>query len=275
METKALTYLLKQVDVVTIKGSRHVDVDGIIFDSRKAQKGMLFIAVRGTQVDGHKFIDEVIAKGVTAIVCEELPAEILKTVTYVQVKHSEEAVGLIAAAYYDHPSHDLKLVGITGTNGKTTTATLLYDAARQLGYKAGLFSTVVNYINGAKIDATHTTPDAVELNALLRQMVDEGCSYCFMEVSSHSIVQQRIAGLKFAGAIFSNITHDHLDYHKTFEEYIRAKKLFFDNLSFDAFALTNIDDRNGKVMVQNTKASIHTYSLKSSSEFKCRIVEHA
>lgn len=274
METKALTYLLKQVDVVTVKGSRHVDVNGIIFDSRKAADGLLFIAVRGSQADGHSYIEEVIGKGVRVVVCEELPAEQHKAVTYVKVKHSEEALGLIAAAFYDFPSRELKLVGVTGTNGKTTTATLLYDAARQLGYKAGLFSTVVNYINGSKLDATHTTPDAVKLNELLRQMVNEGCSFCFMEVSSHAIVQQRIAGLKFAGAIFSNITHDHLDYHKTFEEYIKAKKLFFDNLPSDAFALTNIDDRNGKVMVQNTKASIHTYSLKAGSEFKCRIVEH-
>ena len=274
METMLLSYLLKQVDVATVKGSRHVDIKGIIFDSRKAEEGMLFVAVRGTQLDGHAYIDEVVGKGVKAIVCEELPSEIQKGITYIKVRHSEEALGLIAAAFYNFPSHDLQLVGVTGTNGKTTTATLLYDAARQLGYKAGLFSTVVNYIDGTVVDATHTTPDAVKINELLRQMVDSGCSFCFMEVSSHAIIQQRIAGLKFAGAIFSNITHDHLDYHKTFEEYIKAKKRFFDNLPSDAFALTNIDDRNGKVMVQNTKASIHTYSLRSGSEYKCRIVEH-
>lgn len=269
-----LNDILKQVAVVEVKGPTTIAVEGIIFDSRKAADGLLFVAVKGTQADGHAYIADVVKKGVKAIVCETLPAEIASGVTYIKVADTTDALGLMADAFYGHPSGELKLVGITGTNGKTTTATLLFNAVRTLGFKAGLLSTVANYIEDRKLDTTHTTPDAVELNKLLREMVDEGCSYCFMEVSSHAIVQRRIAGLKFAGAIFSNITHDHLDYHKTFDEYIKAKKLFFDNLDSSAFALTNTDDRNGRVMVQNTKAAVHTYSLKTASDFKCKIIEN-
>lgn len=266
--------ILKHVAVVEAKGSTSIAVEGIIFDSRKAADGLLFVAVKGTQADGHAYIADVVKKGVKAVVCETLPTQLESGITYIKVEDTTDALGLMADAFYGSPSQELKLVGITGTNGKTTTATLLFNAVRTMGFKAGLLSTVANYIEDRKLDATHTTPDAVELNRLLREMVDEGCSYCFMEVSSHAIVQRRIAGLKFAGAIFSNITHDHLDYHKTFDEYIKAKKLFFDNLESSAFALTNTDDRNGRVMVQNTKAAVHTYSLRTASDFKCKIVEN-
>jgi len=265
--------ILKQVAVVEVKGPTSMAVDGIIFDSRQAAEGLLFVAIKGTQADGHAYIADVVKKGVKAVVCETLPSQMESGVTYIKVENTTEALGLLADAFYGFPSRELKLVGITGTNGKTTTATLLFNAVRSLGFKAGLLSTVANYIEDRILDATHTTPDAVELNRLLREMVDEGCTYCFMEVSSHAIVQRRIAGLKFAGAIFSNITHDHLDYHKTFGEYIKAKKMFFDELESTAFALTNNDDRNGRVMVQNTKASVYTYSLKSASDFKCKVME--
>ncbi len=273
MATK-LNDILKQVAVLEVKGQTSITIEGIIFDSRKAAEGMLFVAVKGTQADGHAYIADVVKRGVKAVVCETLPEQLESEVTYIKVADTTEALGRLADAFYEFPSKELKLVGITGTNGKTTTATLLFNAVRSMGYKAGLLSTVANYIEDRVLDATHTTPDAVELNKLLREMVDEGCSYCFMEVSSHAIVQRRIAGLKFAGAVFSNITHDHLDYHKTFDEYIKAKKLFFDDLDASAFALTNTDDRNGKVMVQNTKASVHSYSLKSASDFKCKIIEN-
>jgi len=254
-------------------GNINVDIEGLTFDSRKVKPGCCFVAVRGTQSDGHSYIPQAIESGATAIVCETLPAECPSNVTFIQVDDSSVALGYMASAYHGHPSQKLKLVGITGTNGKTTTVTLLYRLVRRMGHKAGLLSTVVNYIDNVEVPSTHTTPDPIQLNALLKQMVDAGCNYCFMEVSSHSVVQNRIAGLTFAGGIFSNITHDHLDYHKTFAEYLKAKKRFFDDLPADAFALTNADDRNGMVMVQNTKAKVYTYSLRSMADFRCKVIE--
>ena len=227
----------------------------------------------GTLRDGHDFIPAAVGAGAAAIVCERIPEMPAPGVAYVRVPDAAGAMADMAAAFYDHPSRELRLVGITGTNGKTTTATLLYDLVRALGYRAGLISTVVYRIDGREVEATHTTPDAIRLNALMRGMVDAGCDYCFMECSSHAIVQERTRGLDFAGGIFSNITHDHLDYHKTFAEYIRAKKRFFDALPAGAFALTNADDRNGSVMVQNTAARVHTYSLRAMADFRCKIVE--
>jgi UDP-N-acetylmuramoyl-L-alanyl-D-glutamate--2,6-diaminopimelate ligase len=235
--------------------------------------GDCFFAVPGTQSDGHDYIPIAVEKGAAAIVCERMPADAAEGVAYVLVGDSAGAMADMAAAFYDYPSRELKLVGITGTNGKTTTATLLYDLVRAMGYKAGLISTVVYKIDGREVEATHTTPDSIRLNAMMREMADAGCAYCFMECSSHAIVQQRTRGLHFAGGIFSNITHDHLDYHKTFAEYIRAKKLFFDNLPKEAFALINIDDRNGRVMVQNTRATVKTLSLQSMADFRCKILE--
>lgn len=255
-------------------GAGDVAVNLLTFDSRKVCSGACFFAVRGTQVDGHQFIDTAIANGAVAVVCEELPKNKPDNVAFVKVDDTSYALGLMASEYYDNPSKRLRLVGITGTNGKTTTATLLYRIAKMLGYKAGLLSTVVNYVNDVEFQASHTTPDQIELNSLLSQMCDAGCEFCFMEVSSHSIVQNRIAGLQFAGATFSNITHDHLDYHKTFAEYIKAKKGLFDSLPSDAFALTNIDDKNGMVMVQNCSAKISTYSLRSMADFRTKIIEN-
>jgi UDP-N-acetylmuramoyl-L-alanyl-D-glutamate--2,6-diaminopimelate ligase len=234
----------------------------------------LFVAVRGTRSDGHQFINEVISKGAIAIVCEELPADLKSGITYVRVRDTSIALAFICANFYDHPSTRLKLIGVTGTNGKTTTVTLLYDLFRKLGYKVGLLSTVRNLINDEEQVATHTTPDPLKLNALLDQMVQSGCTYCFMEVSSHAVVQHRIAGLQFAGGLFTNITRDHLDYHKTFDEYIRAKKGFFDALGADSFAIVNADDRNHAIMVQNTKAAVKTFSMKSVSDYKVRIIEN-
>jgi UDP-N-acetylmuramoyl-L-alanyl-D-glutamate--2,6-diaminopimelate ligase len=251
-----------------------VAISSAAFDSRKVKKDSLFIATRGTTVDGHSYIDKAIESGAVAIVCEELPQNQKAGITYVKVLNSSEALGFIACNFFDNPSEKLKLIGVTGTNGKTTTVTLLFNLFRGLGYQVGLLSTVENKINGNVIPSTHTTPDALALNELLAKMAEEGCQYAFMEVSSHAVVQHRITGLKFAGAAFSNITHDHLDYHKTFDEYIRAKKLFFDQLPDDAFALTNKDDRNGMVMLQNTKAKKYTYGLKSVADFKCRVVEN-
>ena len=257
-----------------IIGSTNVAISSVTFDSRKVKKDSLFIATRGTASDGHHYIELAIENGAVAIVCEDLPEELKENVTYVKVLDSSASLGYIACNYYDNPSEKLKLVGITGTNGKTTTVTLLFNLFRGLGYNVGLLSTVENKINNTVIPSTHTTPDALALNELLSKMVEAGCQYAFMEVSSHAIVQHRITGVKFTGAAFSNITHDHLDYHKTFEEYIRAKKLFFDNLQDDAFALTNKDDRNGMVMLQNTKAKKYSYGLKSVADFKCRVVEN-
>ncbi|MEO8086888.1 MAG: UDP-N-acetylmuramoyl-L-alanyl-D-glutamate--2,6-diaminopimelate ligase [Bacteroidota bacterium] len=271
---KLLKELLYKSGLKEVHGSTETRITGVCFDSRKANDGAVFVATRGTQSDGHRFINDVIAKGCKAIVCEEIPAVVKSDVTYVVVNDSATALSIIASNFYDNPSEKLKLVGVTGTNGKTTTTTLLYQLFRKFGYSVGLLSTVKNKINDQTISATHTTPDAVQLNALLEQMVNEGCKYCFMEVSSHAVAQKRIAGLKFAGGVFTNLTHDHLDYHKTFDEYLKAKKTFFDGLSSEAFALTNNDDKNGLVMLQNTHASKYTYSLKSMSDYKCRLIEN-
>lgn len=270
---KRLSEILRQTPVREVLGDGERPVGGLTYDSRAVKPGDCFFAVRGTQADGHAFIPAALAAGAAAVVCEQLPADPAPGVTYVAVPDSAGAMADLAAAFYDYPSRELKLVGITGTNGKTTTATLLYDLVRALGYKAGLISTVVYRIEGREVEATHTTPDSIRLNALMREMADAGCEFCFMECSSHAIVQERTRGLSFAGGIFSNITHDHLDYHKTFAEYIRAKKRFFDMLPAGSFALTNLDDRNGRVMVQNTAAAVHTYSLRGMADFRCRIVE--
>ncbi len=250
-----------------------MQLHAIQFDSRKVEQGDLFVAQNGVHVDGHKFIDDTIAKGATAIVCQQLPQELLPDVIYLRTDNSDIALGMAASNYYGNPSTKLKLVGITGTNGKTTTVTLLHRMFRLSGAHVGLLSTIVNKIDEDELPATHTTPDALELNKLLAQMVERGCQYCFMEVSSHAVVQNRIAGLSFAGGIFSNITQDHLDFHKTMAQYIAAKKGFFDNLTKEAFALTNKDDKNGLVMVQNTKALVRTYSLQGMADIRCKIIE--
>lgn len=249
------------------------EVKDICFDSRKVSSGSCFVAQVGTKVDGHKYIDATIEAGALAVVCQQMPANPKEGVAYVVVENSDWALGVMADNFYGHPSRQLKLVGITGTNGKTTTVTLLHRLFRQHGCHVGLLSTIVNKIDEDEIPATHTTPDAVSLNALLRRMVDAGCQYAFMEVSSHSVVQHRIVGLTFAGGIFSNITHDHLDFHLTMANYIAAKKMFFDNMPKDAFALTNVDDRNGMVMVQNCPGRVHTYSLNKMADFRCKVVE--
>ncbi len=274
MKLKLLSDILYKTRLEEIIGSTNVAISSVTFDSRKVKKDSLFIATRGTASDGHHYIELAIEAGAVAIVCEDLPETLNENVTYVKVLDSSASLGYIACNFYDNPSEKLKLVGITGTNGKTTTVTLLFNLFRGLGYNVGLLSTVENKINTTVIPSTHTTPDALALNELLAKMVEAGCQYAFMEVSSHAIVQHRITGLKFTGAAFSNITHDHLDYHKTFEEYIKAKKMFFDNLQDDAFALTNKDDRNGLVMLQNTKAKKYSYGLKSIADFKCRVVEN-
>jgi UDP-N-acetylmuramoyl-L-alanyl-D-glutamate--2,6-diaminopimelate ligase len=274
VKLKLLSDILYKTRLEEIIGSTNVAISSVTFDSRKVKKDSLFIATRGTASDGHHYIELAIESGAVAIVCEDLPETLKENVTYVKVLDSSASLGYIACNFYDNPSEKLKLVGITGTNGKTTTVTLLFNLFRGLGYNVGLLSTVENKINTTVIPSTHTTPDALALNELLSKMVEAGCQYAFMEVSSHAIVQHRITGLKFTGAAFSNITHDHLDYHKTFEEYIRAKKLFFDNLQDDAFALTNKDDRNGMVMLQNTKAKKYSYGLKSIADFKSRVVEN-
>jgi len=271
---KLLSDILYKTRLEEIIGSTNVAISSVTFDSRKVKKDSLFIATRGTASDGHHYIELAIENGAVAVVCEDLPETLKENVTYVKVLDSSASLGYIACNFYDNPSEKLKLVGITGTNGKTTTVTLLFNLFRGLGYNVGLLSTVENKINTTVIPSTHTTPDALALNELLAKMVEAGCQYAFMEVSSHAIVQHRITGLKFTGAAFSNITHDHLDYHKTFEEYIKAKKMFFDNLQDDAFALTNKDDRNGSVMLQNTKAKKYSYGLKSIADFKCRVVEN-
>jgi UDP-N-acetylmuramoyl-L-alanyl-D-glutamate--2,6-diaminopimelate ligase len=271
---KPLKELLYKAGLTEVHGTTEMAIAEICFDSRKAVEGAVFVATRGTQSDGHRFIGDVTAKGCKAIVCEELPAQLAPDVTYAIVKDSAAALSAMASNFYDNPSARLKLVGITGTNGKTTTTTLLHQYFRKSGKGAGLLSTVKNKINDRMIPATHTTPDAVQLNALLAQMVEESCTHCFMEVSSHAVAQKRVAGLTFAGGVFTNLTHDHLDYHKTFEEYLKAKKTFFDALGADAFALTNTDDKNGLVMLQNTKAKKYTYSLRSMSDYKCRLIEN-
>ncbi len=270
---KTLAELLQNVNTRQIIGATDMNISGITYDSREVKAGSMFFAVKGTRVDGHSFINQVIEKGAIAIVCETIPENIIGTVTYIKVDDSSYSSGAIASNWFGNPSKKLKLVGITGTNGKTTTVTLLFNLFRELGYHTGLLSTILNRIDDEIIPSTHTTPDAIHINQLLSHMVENGCSYCFMEVSSHAIVQNRIAGLTFAGGIFSNITHDHLDFHKTFEEYLKAKKRFFDELPATAFALTNVDDRNGLVMLQNTKASKSTYSFQKMADFKGRIIE--
>ena len=268
-----LSELLKNVKPIAVHGDIDIDIKGVNIDSRKIENGHLFIAMKGTQVDGHKFIDKAIALGATAILLEDMPETLEDKVTYVQVKSTEEDAGKVATLFYGDPSKKLKLVGVTGTNGKTTIATLLYEMFREFGYKVGLLSTVSNYIDDKAIPADHTTPDPIELNRLLGDMVAEGCEYAFMECSSHAIHQRRISGLDFTGAIFTNLTRDHLDYHKTFENYRNAKKMFFDDLSKNAFAITNADDKNGMIMVQNTKATIKTYSIKRMADFRAKILE--
>ncbi|UAY53954.1 UDP-N-acetylmuramoyl-L-alanyl-D-glutamate--2,6-diaminopimelate ligase [Arachidicoccus terrestris] len=271
---KDLRDILHKVALVQVHGNTNLTVKDLQLDSRKVQAGSVFIAVPGVQVDGHTFIEKAIGLGAAAIICEKLPEKLHDAVTYVEVRNSHEATGVMAHNFYDEPSAKLQLVGVTGTNGKTTIATLLFNLFTELGYKAGLISTVQNKIGTEVIPATHTTPDAIQLNALLSEMVENGCSHAFMECSSHAIDQRRIAGLHFKGALFSNITHDHLDYHKTFDNYIKAKKAFFDGLSSDAFALSNIDDKHGTVMLQNTRAGKHYYGLKNMAEFKGKILEN-
>ena len=273
---KNLLTLLINLNPLQIIGSKNVMISNIQFDSRKVvEKNTLFVAQKGMQVDGHLFIDKAIAQGATAIVCEEIPQKTVENCTYIQVKNATAALGCLATAFYDFPSQKITLVGITGTNGKTTTATLLHRLFMNLGYPTGLISTIVNKINDKEISATHTTPDALSLNQLLNDMVNAGCAFCFMEVSSHAIVQQRIAEIHFAGGVFSNITHDHLDFHQTFANYIKAKQQFFEMLPKTAFALTNIDDKNGKVMVQSTNAKVFTYSLRTGADFKGKITDNS
>ena len=267
--------ILYKVAISSVKGNTYIDVTSLQIDSRKISKGCCFIAVKGIAADGHTFIEKVIENGAAVIVCEILPAVLKENITYIEVENSAAAAGLMSHNFYGEPSAKIKLVGVTGTNGKTTIATLLFKLFSGLNYKCGLISTVQNQIADTIIPATHTTPDAISLNALLKQMVDEGCEYVFMEVSSHAIHQHRIAGLQFAGALFSNITHDHLDYHKTFDEYIRVKKMWFDNLSSTAFAVSNADDKRGAVMLQNTLAKKYYYSLKTMADFKGKILDNS
>lgn len=268
-----LNSLVSKLNVLESKGDMERDISGVQIDSRQITDGNLFIAVRGTVADGHNYIDKALELGATAILCETIPEEVKEKVTYIRVENTEREVGQVATTFYGNPTSKMKLVGVTGTNGKTTIATVLYEMFRFMGHKVGLLSTVCNYIDGEAVPTEHTTPDPITLNALLARMVEAGCEYAFMEVSSHSIVQNRIGGLRFVGGLFTNITRDHLDYHKTFENYIKAKKLFFDNLPSDAFAIVNADDKNGMVMVQNTKASVKTYSVQSPADFKAKIIE--
>lgn len=265
--------IIQSIAVCETAGSMEKEITGIHMDSRCIEEGFLFVAVKGTQTDGHDYIDKAVEKGATAVVCETFPSHLIPEVTYIKTGNTEEGVGKLATAFYGNPTSKLDLIGVTGTNGKTTIATLLYNMFRSFGYKAGLISTVCNYIDGEAIPTEHTTPDPITLNSLLGRMADEGCKYVFMEVSSHSVTQKRIGGLTFAGGIFTNLTRDHLDYHKTFDNYLKAKKTFFDNLPKNAFALTNADDRNGIVMVQNTKANVSTYSLRTLCDFKGKVLE--
>ncbi len=270
---KALKDILHGIPVRNVVGNLNVGITNLCADSRNAVPGSMFVAVVGTQVDGHRYVDNAIALGASVVLCEQLPKGTKDDVTYIQVEDTAFALGVSASNFFGNPASKLKLVGVTGTNGKTTIATLLYKLFRQLGYEAGLVSTVQNQVGDRIVAATHTTPDPIALNRLLQEMVEGGCDYCFMEVSSHAIVQQRIAGLNFAGGIFSNITHDHLDFHKTFDAYIQAKKRFFDDLDRFAFALSNADDKNGAVMLQNTFAHKRTYGLKRMADFKAKVIE--
>ena len=268
-----LNELLKNITPIKIIGNDDVEITGVNIDSRRIKTGHLFVAMKGTQVDGHQFIGKAIELGAISVLCEDLPEVLQEGITYVQVESTEDAVGKVATLFYGDPSHKLKLVGVTGTNGKTTIATLLYNMFRKFGHEVGLLSTVCNYIDDVEVPADHTTPDPIELNELLAKMVEAGCEYAFMECSSHAIHQKRIGGLKFAGGLFTNLTRDHLDYHKTFENYRNAKKAFFDGLPKDAFAITNADDKNGMIMVQNTKATVKTYSIRTLADFRARILE--
>lgn len=268
-----LAELLKNVHTLEVKGTTDVNITGVNIDSRKIRAGHLFVAVKGTQVDGHQFIDKAIESGAVAILLQDMPETLKEGITYVKVASTEEVVGEVATCFYGEPSKKLKLVGVTGTNGKTTIATLLYNMFRKFGYKVGLLSTVCNYIDDKASPTDHTTPDPIELNELLSEMVEAGCEYAFMECSSHAIHQHRIGGLKFEGGIFTNLTRDHLDYHKTFENYRNAKKMFFDSLPKTAFAITNADDKNGMIMVQNCKANIKTYSVQRMADFRAKIIE--
>ena len=273
MKEKSLQQLIKSIDVMHIEGTVEKNINNVTCDSREVKPGCLFVAVRGVTVDAHQFLPQVAEAGAVAVVCEELPEALHDGVTYVQVANSTIALAYLASAWYDNPSSQLKLVGVTGTNGKTTTATLLYELANLMGYKAGLLSTVRNIIDKKVEPAKQTTPDHLTLNRLLHDMVEAGCDYAFMEVSSHACVQHRVDGLKFAGGIFTNLTRDHLDYHGTVDNYINAKKMFFDSLGSDAFAVVNVDDKVGNVMVQNTKAKKYSYSLRTLADFKCRVIE--
>ena len=268
-----LNELLKNITPIKLIGNDDVEITGVNIDSRRIKTGHLFVAMKGTQVDGHLFIGKAIELGAISVLCEDLPEVLQEGITYIQVESTEDAVGKVATLFYGDPSHKLKLVGVTGTNGKTTIATLLYNMFRKFGHKVGLLSTVCNYIDDVEVPADHTTPDPIELNELLAKMVEAGCEYAFMECSSHAIHQKRIGGLKFAGGLFTNLTRDHLDYHKTFENYRNAKKAFFDGLPKDAFAITNADDKNGMIMVQNTKATVKTYSIRTLADFRARILE--
>ena len=269
-----LNELLKNIQPIEIYGKTEVEISGINIDSRLIEAGHLFVAMRGTQTDGHAYIPTAIEKGAMAVLCETLPENLNENITYIQIKDCEDAVGKVATTFYGNPTSKMELVGVTGTNGKTTIATLLYNTFRYFGYKVGLISTVCNYIDDQAIPATHTTPDPITLNRLLGQMADAGCKYVFMEVSSHAVAQKRISGLKFSGGIFTNLTRDHLDYHKTVDNYLKAKKKFFDDMPKEAFCLTNLDDKNGLVMTQNTRANVYTYSLRSLSDFKGKIIEN-
>ena len=268
-----LETLIKDIKIKSLTGDLQCDITGVNIDSRLIKPGHLFVALRGTQTDGHTYIGKAIAQGAAAVLCETLPDTRAEGVTYVQVDDTEDVVGQVATTFCGDPTSRLKLVGVTGTNGKTTIATLLYNMFRHFGYKVGLLSTVCNYIDGEAIPTDHTTPDPITLNTLLGRMADAGCQYAFMEVSSHAVAQKRIGGLRFAGGIFTNLTRDHLDYHKTFENYLKAKKAFFDGLPKTAFALTNADDRNGNVMVQNTRARVAAYSLRSLADFQGKVLE--
>jgi UDP-N-acetylmuramoyl-L-alanyl-D-glutamate--2,6-diaminopimelate ligase len=266
--------LLYGVSIQSLIGKPNQEVDALAFDSRLVNQNTLFFAIKGTAVDGHEYIEQTINSGATVIICETLPEHLTENITYVQVESSAAALGIVASNFYGNPSTKLKLIGITGTNGKTTIATLLFQLFRGLGYNVGLISTVQNHINEQIVPATHTTPNPIALNMLLQNMIAADCEYCFMEVSSHAVVQHRIAGLTFAGGVFSNITHDHLDFHQTFDNYLKAKKEFFDKLPKSSFALTNADDKNGKVMLQNTKATKKTYALKQMADYKAKIIEN-
>ncbi|MEQ8581272.1 MAG: UDP-N-acetylmuramoyl-L-alanyl-D-glutamate--2,6-diaminopimelate ligase [Marinoscillum sp.] len=271
---KTLKDILYGVSLTELHGDREREISSLAFDSRRVKKGGLFIAIKGLNVDGHDYIGTAVDMGAVAILCENLPEKRKQSITYIQVDNSAAAMGIVAANFHDNPSRKLSLVGVTGTNGKTTTATLLFQLFQQLGYKVGLLSTVENKIDHKVLDAKFTTPDSLQLNELLGEMVSQGCTHCFMEVSSHALVQHRTSGLQFAGGIFTNISHDHLDYHETFEAYIKAKKMLFDKLPKEAFALVNADDKRGMVMLQNTRAEKNTYSLKSMADFRAKILHN-